>query len=69
MITATKGLSTERMSQVAMSKDNKYHLLYFPFHGAVTGLRAMIVMSGAEYSFIHPEVKDYLVIINHVMIL
>ncbi|KAG0246998.1 hypothetical protein B0O80DRAFT_106302 [Mortierella sp. GBAus27b] len=55
MVTATKNLSTERMSELAMSKDNKFKLLYLPFHGVVTGLRAMVFMSGAEHTFIHPE--------------
>ncbi|KAF9084616.1 hypothetical protein BGX23_010360 [Mortierella sp. AD031] len=54
MVTASKNISTETMSQIAQSKDNKYELLYFPFHGVVTGLRALLAMSGANYTFTHP---------------
>ncbi|KAG0257154.1 hypothetical protein BG011_004138 [Mortierella polycephala] len=55
MLTPAKNLSTETMSKLAQAKGNKYTLLYLPFHGVVTALRAMIVMSDAEYTFIHPD--------------
>ncbi|KAK3807788.1 MAG: hypothetical protein J3Q66DRAFT_356462 [Benniella sp.] len=55
MVAEIKSLATERMSQLAMAKDNKFKLLYLPIHGIVTGLRAMFAMSGAEYTFVHPE--------------
>ncbi|KAG0043985.1 hypothetical protein BGZ83_010786 [Gryganskiella cystojenkinii] len=42
------------MSEMALSKDNKYTILNFPFHGAVSALRALLFMSGADYTFIHP---------------
>ncbi|GJJ67873.1 hypothetical protein EMPS_00219 [Entomortierella parvispora] len=54
MVTASMNLSTEKMSELAMAKDNKYTMLYFPFHGVVTALRAIMFMSGAEYEFTHP---------------
>ncbi|KAI7823025.1 hypothetical protein BC939DRAFT_503489 [Gamsiella multidivaricata] len=43
------------MSQLTQAKDNKCALLYYPFHGVVTGLRAMFAMSDADYTFTHPE--------------
>ncbi|KAG0198004.1 hypothetical protein BGX28_008507 [Mortierella sp. GBA30] len=55
ILTATKNLSTERMTQLSQNKDNKYTLLYYPFHGVVSGLRAMFALSGADYTFIHPS--------------
>ncbi|KAF8976634.1 hypothetical protein BGZ46_008105 [Entomortierella lignicola] len=55
MVINNNNLSTEVLTQLAQAKDNKYNLLYFPFHGIVTGLRAMIAMSGSEYVFTHPE--------------
>src|SRR5690554_3824071 len=64
MLTPTKNLSTETMSKLAQAKDNKYTLLYLPFHGVVTALRAMFVMSDAEYTFIHPAVSNILTIHN-----
>ncbi|KAF9127169.1 hypothetical protein BGW39_006066 [Mortierella sp. 14UC] len=55
MVTPSKDISTETMSQIAKSKDNKYELLYFPFHGVLPALRAMLAMSGANYTFTHPD--------------
>ncbi|KAF9358546.1 hypothetical protein BGX26_001490 [Mortierella sp. AD094] len=55
MVSNNSNLSTETMSQLAQAKDNQYKLLYYPFHGVVTGLRAMFAMSGADYTFTHPE--------------
>ncbi|KAF9918580.1 hypothetical protein FBU30_000133 [Linnemannia zychae] len=55
MVTASKDISTETMSQIAASKNNKYELRYFPFHGVLPALRAMLAMSGADYTFTHPE--------------
>ncbi len=57
VLTATKNLSTEAMSKLSQAKDNEITLLYFPFHGIVSALRTMIAMSGAKYTFVHPEVK------------
>jgi hypothetical protein len=57
MVTPSKDISTETMSQIARSKDNKYELLYFPFHGVVTALRAMFAISDANYTFTHPIVS------------
>ncbi|KAF9311204.1 hypothetical protein BG003_007675 [Podila horticola] len=54
VITATKNLSTEIKSTLAAAKDNKYTMLYLPIHGVVTALRAMLIMSGADYEFAHP---------------
>ncbi|KAK3832985.1 MAG: hypothetical protein JOS17DRAFT_741220 [Linnemannia elongata] len=54
MVTPSKDISTETMAQIAKSKDNKYELLYFPFHGVLPALRAMFAMSGADYTFTHP---------------
>ncbi|KAF9198886.1 hypothetical protein BGZ59_004344 [Podila verticillata] len=54
VVTATKNLSTEVKSALAASKGNKYTMLYLPIHGVVTALRAMLIMSGAEYEFAHP---------------
>jgi hypothetical protein len=56
MITATKNLSTEAMSKILEGKNNEYSLLYFPFHGVVAALRAMLAMSGANVTFIQPNV-------------
>ncbi|KAF9902038.1 hypothetical protein EC991_005394 [Linnemannia zychae] len=55
MVTPSKDISTETMSQIAKSKDNKYELLYFPFHGVLPALRALLAMSGADYTFTHPD--------------
>ncbi|KAF9153792.1 hypothetical protein BG015_002616 [Linnemannia schmuckeri] len=55
MITATKNLSTETMSKILEGKNNEYSLLYFPFHGVVPALRAMLAMSGAKVTFIQPD--------------
>lgn len=60
VITATKNLSTEIKSTLAAAKDNKYTMLYLPIHGVVTALRAMLIMSGADYEFAHPTVKKAL---------
>ncbi|KAF9333521.1 hypothetical protein BG006_003500 [Podila minutissima] len=57
LITATKNLSTEAKSTLSAAKDNKYTVLYLPIHGVVTALRAMLIMSGAEYEFAHPTIK------------
>ncbi|KAF9103086.1 hypothetical protein BGX27_010741 [Mortierella sp. AM989] len=51
----SNNLSTEALSQLAQAKDNKYKLLYYPFHGVVTSLRAMFAISDADYTFIYPE--------------
>lgn len=59
VVTATKNLSTEAKSTLAASKDNKYTMLYLPIHGVVTALRAMLIMSGAEYEFAHPTVRTF----------
>ncbi|KAF9574713.1 hypothetical protein EC968_005718 [Mortierella alpina] len=53
--TVTKNLSTETMSKLSQAKDNKYEILYFPFHGVVSALRTMVAISGANYTFTHPE--------------
>lgn len=58
MVTPSKDISTETMAQIAKSKDNKYELLYFPFHGVLPALRAMFAMSGADYTFTHPVVSS-----------
>ncbi|KAF9937863.1 hypothetical protein BGZ65_000865 [Modicella reniformis] len=55
MVTVTKNHSTKTLSELAQGKNNKYEMLYYPIHGVVTGLRAMFVMSGADYTFTHPE--------------
>ncbi|KAI1314963.1 hypothetical protein EDD11_001447 [Mortierella claussenii] len=55
MVNLAKNLSTETMSTLAQNKDNKYEILYFNFHGVVTGLRALFAMSDLHYKFIHPE--------------
>jgi len=57
VLTATKNLSTEVKSKLSQAKDNEFTLLYFPFHGIVSALRTMIAISGAKYTFAHPEVK------------
>ncbi|KAG0044494.1 hypothetical protein BGZ83_010274 [Gryganskiella cystojenkinii] len=54
MVTSSTNLPTEKMSELAQAKDNKYTMLYYPFHGVVTALRAILFMSGAEYTFTHP---------------
>ncbi|CAO3565239.1 unnamed protein product [Mortierella alpina] len=53
--TATQNLSTEAMSKMSQAKDNSYSMLYFGFHGVVPALRTMLAISGAKYTFIHPE--------------
>ncbi|KAF9106895.1 hypothetical protein BGX29_008131 [Mortierella sp. GBA35] len=55
MITATKSLSTESMAKIMEGKENEYSLLYFPFHGVVPALRAMLAMSGAKVTFTQPD--------------
>ncbi|KAG0378940.1 hypothetical protein BGX24_002327 [Mortierella sp. AD032] len=55
MIQATKNLSIETKSKILEGKNNEYSLLYFPFHGVVPALRAMLAMSGAKVSFIRPD--------------
>ncbi|KAG0208015.1 hypothetical protein BGX28_000903, partial [Mortierella sp. GBA30] len=55
VLTATKNLSTEAMSKISQANDNEYTMLYYPFHGVVPALRAMLAMSGAKYTFAHPE--------------
>ncbi|KAF9582964.1 hypothetical protein BGW38_010512 [Lunasporangiospora selenospora] len=55
-IPATKNLSLQAKSEAAAAKDNKFKLLYLPFHGVLTGLRAMFAMSDLEYEFIHSSV-------------
>ena len=57
MVTASMNLSTEKMSELALAKDNKYTMLYYPFHGVVTALRAILFMSGVDYTFTHPTVR------------
>lgn len=56
MIEATKNLSTEAMSKILEGKNNEYSLLYFPFHGVVPALRAMLAMSDAKVTFTQPDV-------------
>ncbi|KAF9184013.1 hypothetical protein BGZ51_003629 [Haplosporangium sp. Z 767] len=51
----TKNLSTDAMSKLSQAKDNQYTMLYFPFHGVVPALRAILAMSGEKYTFTHPE--------------
>ncbi|KAF8932812.1 glutathione S-transferase [Dissophora ornata] len=53
--TPTKNLSTEAMSRLSQAKDNEYAMLYYPFNGVVTALRAMLAMHAEKYTFIHPE--------------
>ncbi|KAF9543261.1 hypothetical protein EC957_001061 [Mortierella hygrophila] len=55
MIEATKNLSTAAMSKILEGKNNEYSLLYFPFHGVVPALRAMLAMSGAKVTFTQPD--------------
>ncbi|KAF9290748.1 hypothetical protein BGZ68_006145 [Mortierella alpina] len=55
VLAATKNLSTEAMSKFSQAKDNHFQLLYFPFHGVVSALRTMLAISGAKYTFTHPE--------------
>ncbi|KAF9918581.1 hypothetical protein FBU30_000134 [Linnemannia zychae] len=55
LVTITKGLSAEEKSKILESKTCEYTLLYFPFHGIVPALRAMLAMSGAKVTFIKPE--------------
>ncbi|KAH7032462.1 hypothetical protein BKA57DRAFT_510691 [Linnemannia elongata] len=55
MIEATKNLSTEAMSKILEGKNNEYSLLYFPFHGVVPALRAMLAMSDAKVTFTQPD--------------
>lgn len=57
VLAATKNLSTEAMSKFSQAKDNHFQLLYFPFHGVVSALRTMLAISGAKYTFAHPEVR------------
>jgi hypothetical protein len=47
MITATKSLSTETMHTIFEGENKEYSLLYFPFHGVVGALRAILALSGA----------------------
>ncbi|KAF9902039.1 hypothetical protein EC991_005395 [Linnemannia zychae] len=55
MITATADLSSDAKSKILEGMNNEYSLLYFPFHGVVPALRAMLAMSGAKVTFIHPD--------------
>ncbi|KAF9127170.1 hypothetical protein BGW39_006067 [Mortierella sp. 14UC] len=55
MIAATKNLSSEAKSKILEGKNNEYSLLYFPFHGVVPALRAMLAMSGAKVTFTQPD--------------
>ncbi|KAF9954059.1 hypothetical protein BGZ72_004949 [Mortierella alpina] len=55
VVAATKNLSTEAMSKLSQAKDNELRIHYFPFHGVVSALRAMVAISGAKYTFTHPE--------------
>ncbi|KAG0257155.1 hypothetical protein BG011_004139 [Mortierella polycephala] len=55
IVPVTKNLSTDTMSKLSQAKDNQYTMLYFPFHGVVPALRAILAMSGEKYTFIHPE--------------
>ncbi|KAF9103085.1 hypothetical protein BGX27_010740 [Mortierella sp. AM989] len=52
---ATKGLSTEVMSNISRAKDNEFTLVYFPFHGVVPTLRAILAMYAKKYTFASPE--------------
>ncbi|KAI1314961.1 hypothetical protein EDD11_001445 [Mortierella claussenii] len=53
--TPTKNLSTEAMAKLSQNKDNHYTMLYFPFHGVVPALRAIMAMYTDKYTFIQPE--------------
>ncbi|KAF9584102.1 hypothetical protein BGW38_007580 [Lunasporangiospora selenospora] len=56
-IPATKNLSTLALAEALSAKDNKYQLLYFPFHGAVTCLRAMFSMSNLDFESVYSTVN------------